>query len=60
MFAKSFIVALVLASTQALSIRVKNLRTPDVSTCLEGTNEWFDNISLDVQPWPFEALFQTL
>ena len=54
MLAKFFFFALVLASTKALSIRVKNLRTPDVSTCLDGTNEWFDNISLDVKPWPVE------
>ena len=54
MSAKIFIFALALASTQALSLRVKNVRTPDVNTCMDGTNDWFDNFNLDVQPWPVQ------
>ena len=52
MSAKLFIFALALASTQALSLRVKNVRAPDVSVCQDGTNDWFDNIALDITPWP--------
>ena len=52
MAAKLFIFALALASTQALTLRVKNVKAPDVRTCMDGTSEWFDNISLDITPWP--------
>ena len=52
MSVKLFILALALASTQALTLRAKNVRTPDVNTCQDGTNDWFSGISLDVTPWP--------
>merc|ERR1711997_24016 len=38
--------------TQALTLRVKNVKAPDVRTCMDSTSEWFDNISLDITPWP--------
>merc|ERR1712109_121076 len=52
MSVKLFILALALASTQALTLRAKNVRTPDVMTCQDGTDAWFSGISLDVTPWP--------
>ena len=52
MSVKIFIFALALASTQALTLRAKNVRVPDVNTCLDGTDDWFSGISLDVTPWP--------
>merc|ERR1719220_151715 len=54
--AKLFIFALAFASTQAFSLRVKatfkDIKSPDVSTCMDGTDAWFSNIVLNIEPWP--------
>merc|ERR1711963_1147511 len=44
-----FLAAVVLASAQAATLKLKS---PDVSYCLDGSEEWFGNIMVEVQPWP--------
>ena len=46
---KFALVALFLASANGLSLK---LSAPDVSTCMDGTDQWFSDINLDVNPWP--------
>ncbi len=43
------ILAIALAGAQAFVAKVK---TPDVDMCLDGTENWFKGISLNVVPWP--------
>ena len=54
MSAKLFVIALCLASTQALTLRFKP-KAPDVEYCLDGSDQWFNNINLDIVPFPVKV-----
>lgn len=46
-----FAVLAVLAFSAAHGMKLK-LKKPDVTYCKDGSDQWFANIQVDVQPWP--------
>merc|ERR1711944_28636 len=55
MSSKIFALALLVASTQALSLKAIIRNTPEVTECLAGTGDWFSDISLNVSPYPVKV-----
>ena len=49
MFAKLSTFVTFIAFSNALSLR---LAAPEVTSCLEGTENYVENISVNIQPWP--------
>ena len=49
MLASTILFASVLVASNAYTLK---LSAPDVSYCQDGSEEWFSNIVLNVNPWP--------
>ena len=49
MTSKLLIIASILAISNAFSLRTKS---PDIASCLAGTENFIENIVVDVTPWP--------
>ena len=55
MLSKILALAIFVASTQALSIKITPKDNVEITECLAGTGDWFSDYSLDVTPWPIEV-----
>ena len=55
MFSKILALAIFVASTQSLTIRITPKANVEITECLAGTGDWFSDYSLDVTPWPIEV-----
>ena len=55
MLSKILALAVLVASTQALSIRITPKAAVEIKECLAGTADWFEAYRLDVTPMPIEV-----
>merc|ERR1711894_715529 len=55
MLSKILALAVFMASTQALTIKITPKANVEISECLAGTSDWFGDYRLDVTPWPIEV-----
>ena len=55
MLSKILALAIFVASTQALSIKITPKDNVEISECLAGTADWFGDYQLDVTPIPVEV-----
>ena len=55
MLSKILALAIFVASTQALTIKITPKASVEIKECLAGTADWFEAYRLDVTPMPIEV-----